>query len=505
MNKIQSIKTLAKIVKTEKEKGKRIVHCHGVFDLLHIGHIRYLEQASSMGDLLVVTLTPDQFVDKGPNRPAFTNNLRAEAIASLSCVDYVSINNWPTAEETIKMLKPDFYVKGSEFKDLNADMTGKIAKEEMVANEVGTRMTFIDDIVFSSTNLINRYFSKFPEDVQNYLNIFRSRYKIDDVMSILDKMADLKVLIIGDTIIDEYVYCNAIGKSSKDPTLALKYLSHDKFAGGVLAVANHVANFAGYVQLKTIIGEQDSHEKFIHSQLQSNVSLSFEVQGNAPTIIKKRFIDTYSLNKLLEIYVMDDSGLTDDQDKKVCKWLNKNIKNYDIVIASDFGHGAISKKMINILCDQSNFLAVNTQANAGNRGFNTISKYQRADFMCLAEHELRLESRDLKTELRPLILKILEKLNCKKMIVTTGKKGCAICQDNNSFIQVPAFVHNVIDRVGAGDAFFSITSLAAFLGAHDELVAFIGNIIGSLSVEILGNKKSIDKLTVQKYITSIMK
>jgi len=505
MEKIKKLEELSKIVKDLRNQNKKIVHCHGVFDLLHIGHIRYLEQASKMGDFLIVTLTPDKYVDKGPHRPAFTNSLRAEAIASLSCVDYVSINVWPTAEETIRLLQPDFYVKGSEFEKLGSDMTGKIVKEKEVAEEVGTKMAFVNDIVFSSTNLINSYFSKFPEEVQNYLKVFRSRYSIEDIAHVLDQMSDLKVLIIGDTIIDEYVYCNAIGKSSKDPTLALKYQSSDKFAGGVLAVANHVANFSKSVQLKTTIGDQDSHEHFIRSQIEPNVRLSLDIKKDSPTLIKKRYIDSYSLNKLIEIYVMDDSGLSIDQDNEVCLWLEKNIKNYDIVIVSDFGHGTISKNMRKILCDNANFLAVNTQANAGNRGFNTISKYHRANYMCIAEHELRLDTRDLTTEIRPLMFKIMGDLNCNKLMVTTGKKGCAACENNLNFVQVPAFVHSVVDRVGAGDAFFSITSLAAYLKIPNELIAFIGNIIGSLSVEILGNKKSIDKLTVKKYITSMMK
>ncbi|HHC24693.1 MAG TPA: hypothetical protein ENK58_04655 [Desulfobacterales bacterium] len=84
---------------------------------MHIGHIRYFEQAKRMGDVLVVTITEDGYMDKGPLRPAFTEALRSEAIASLSCVDYVAVNPWPTAEETLRLLRPDFYVKGSEFNE----------------------------------------------------------------------------------------------------------------------------------------------------------------------------------------------------------------------------------------------------------------------------------------------------------------------------------------------------------------------------------------------------
>ena len=95
--KILDLDKLAAVVSEARARGKVVVHCHGVFDLLHIGHIRYFEQARRMGDLLIVTLTPDHYVDKGPHRPAFTQDLRAESIASLSCVDYVAINAWTTA------------------------------------------------------------------------------------------------------------------------------------------------------------------------------------------------------------------------------------------------------------------------------------------------------------------------------------------------------------------------------------------------------------------------
>src|SRR5437868_6691263 len=112
-NKINRVDDLAKSLAGLRTQGKKIVQCHGVFDLLHIGHIKHLEAARKYGDLLVVTLTPDRFVNKGPHRPAFPERLRAEALASLACVDFVAINEWPTAVETIQRLRPDFFVKAS--------------------------------------------------------------------------------------------------------------------------------------------------------------------------------------------------------------------------------------------------------------------------------------------------------------------------------------------------------------------------------------------------------
>lgn len=504
-DKIIDLKDLAEIIKDEHARGRTVVHCHGVFDLLHIGHIRYFEQAKGMGDVLIVTVTPDRYVDKGPDRPAFTENLRAEAIASLNFVDHVAINQWPTAEETLRLLRPDIYVKGSEFKDTSSDMTGKIAKEENVVCEIGARLAFAEDIVFSSTNLINRFFSSLPNEIQEYLHIFRSRYSINDIFEILDKMQDLKVLVVGDAIIDDYHFCDVIGTSSKDPALAIKYKSNDLFAGGVLAVSNHVANFVDTVDVLTVLGEKDSQEDFIRSQLRSNISPYFLFQTGGPTTIKRRFVEGYSLNKLLEVYIIDDSGLSAHTNNEACNLLRERLPAYDVVIAADFGHGAISNEMIQVLAERSKFLAVNTQANAGNRGFNTISRYPRADYVSIAEHEIRLEKRSPDGPLRPMIQELMGAVGCKQFVVTRGRQGAIVADSNGSYVDIPSFARNIVDRVGAGDAFFAITAMASALNATNEILGFIGNIAGSLAVEVVGNKKAISKMAAKKYITSLMK
>ena len=140
-----------------KRAGKRIVLCHGCFDLMHPGHIKHFQAAKKMGDILVVTVTPDNYVDKEPGRPVFDQNLRAECIAALECVDYVAINKWPTSEETLRSLKPDIYAKGQEFENLE-DKTGKLQKELEVLKELGIQIRFTHEIVFSSTKLLNQYF-----------------------------------------------------------------------------------------------------------------------------------------------------------------------------------------------------------------------------------------------------------------------------------------------------------------------------------------------------------
>ena len=154
-NKIFLLKDLSKIIQKEKNKAKVIVHCHGVFDLLHIGHIKHLEKAKKLGDKLVVTLTADKHVNKGPERPIFNQALRADAIAALNAVDYVAINETPTAINPIKILKPNIYCKGTDYKNFKDDITGEIRNEIKEIKKIKGQIIFTEEITFSSSRLIN--------------------------------------------------------------------------------------------------------------------------------------------------------------------------------------------------------------------------------------------------------------------------------------------------------------------------------------------------------------
>ncbi len=504
-DKIKTIEELAEIAASLKAKSKKIVQCHGVFDLLHIGHIRHLEQAGSLGDILVVTVTPDRYVNKGPHRPAFSEALRAADIAALGCVDYVAINKWPTAVDTIKLLKPDIYAKGIEYRDAHKDYTGKIIDEEAAIKSVGGEIAFTDDITFSSSGLINKYMSAFPEEVSEYLSDFSKRYSTDEVLGYLENARPLKALVVGETIIDDYQYCEQIGKSAKEPVLAVRYLSNEKFAGGILAVGNHVASFCDSVGLLTFLGKEEPQEEFIRQHVKGNVDKMFLYKKDSPTIVKRRLIESYLLTKLIEVYVMNDEELDEAENKEFCARLQEILPRYDIVIVTDYGHGIMSREAIDILCRQARFLAVNTQANAGNRGFNTISKYPRADFFCVAEHEMRLDARERRADLRELVFNAAQKTEFKQFVVTRGKYGCLCYREGEGFSEVPAFASKVVDRIGLGDAFLSITSLVVAQNAPMEIVGFIGNVVGAEAAAVVGNRTSIERAALFKHIVSLMK
>ncbi len=502
---ILSLEELADQIARLKNEGKRVVMCHGVFDLVHIGHIRHFEQARSFGDILVVTLTPDCDVNKGSHRPAFPETLRAETVGALGVVDYVGINRWPSAEDTIRILKPDVFCKGGEYRQRQVDADSNLLPEIQVAKEIGAVIEYTDDVVFSSSKLLNQHFSPFPPETDEWLESFRSRYPSDDVINRLEDLRSKKVLVVGEAIIDEYVLCNSIGKSTKDPILASQYIATEAFAGGSLAIANHLAGFCDNVGLITSLGETERREDFVRQSLLSNISPTFITNHGAPTIHKRRFVDHYSQNKLFELYIMEDRPLLHDDEARLLEVLQADLPEYDVVIVADYGHGLLSPSAIKCLCKNSKFLAVNTQSNAGNRGFNSISRYPLADYVCLADHEIRMETRMREGEIENLFEEVAERIACDHFTVTLGKRGSLHYEPEGGFHDVPAFATQVTDRVGAGDAVLALTSLLASVDAPWELVGFVGNVAGAQMVTELGNRVPVSKIPLAKHIISLLK
>ncbi|MBA7653425.1 Bifunctional protein HldE [subsurface metagenome] len=504
-DKIKTLDELADIIPVLKAGGNTIIHCHGIFDLLHPGHIYHFEAAKGEGDILIVTITPDEYVGKGPGRPVFNQRLRAESVAALHCVDYVAINEWPTAVETIKKLKPDVYTKGSDYANREDDLTGQIYKEEEAIKSIGGRLHFTDEISFSSTKLLNLHFDVYPERARDFLERFRYRYSAEDIIKHLNELKKMKVLVIGDTIIDQYHYCRTLGKSPKDNIIAAKYLDEETFAGGALAAANHVAGFCEDVHLVTCLGTQNSHEEFILTHLKPNIKPKFFYREDAPTVVKRRFVEPDFMSKIFEICYLDDGELPEPLKAEVSNYLWTNASDYDLVLVADFGHGFIGQKITEVLGERSKFLAVNTQTNSANVGFNLITKYPRADYICIDELEVRLACHDKFGKLEDLITKIAKKLRCNRIAVTQGYRGSLTYAAEDGFFKIPALSNEVIDRVGAGDAYLSITSPCVADGNPMEMVGFIGNAVGALKVRIVCNKSSVEPTPLSKFITALLK
>ncbi|HRY85747.1 MAG TPA: PfkB family carbohydrate kinase [Candidatus Omnitrophota bacterium] len=503
--KIKSLNTLEKTIAKIKKSGKKVVHCHGVFDLMHPGHIHHFYAARKKGDYLVVTLTKDEYVGKGPGRPVFNQRLRAESVAAVECVDYVAINEWPTAVETIRKLKPNFYVKGIEYAAPDEDITGNIRPEREAVESIGGKLVFTDEVRFSSSNILNTYFSVFSEETRLFLQQFHKRYSEEDVIKHLKDLEGLKILVIGDTIIDEYHYCKALGKSPKETMVTTKYLNSESFAGGVLACANHAASFCGNVDLVTCLGRENSHEEFIRKHLKPNIKPHFFYRENAPTIVKRRFVEPVFLSKMFQVSFLEDSSLPPQTDEALRAHLLKILPKYDAVLVADYGHGFLSPATIALLGKKAKFLAVNTQTNSANLGFNLVTKYRHVDYICIDEPEIRLAMHDKSGPLEPLIERVSKLLKTKMVMITRGHLGSIAHRNGEAFAATPIFSSEIVDRVGAGDAFFAVTAPCAAKGYPSDLIGFIGNAVGAMAVRIVCNRSFIESVPLCRFISTLLK
>ena len=503
--KIFSFEELDSLISKLKSERKVIVQCHGVFDLIHPGHIFHFQAAKKQGDILIVSLTSDAYVNKGPDRPVFDENIRSEALASIEAIDYVVVNHNPTAVEAIKNIKPDVYVKGEDYSNIDKDITGGI-KEELVAVEgVGGRIHITREITYSSSELINNHFGMYSDEVKTFLNHFQNSYSSEEIIQNLKNLKDLKVLVVGETIIDEYCYCKPMGKASKEPIITTRFVEEEIFAGGVLAGANHIAGFCDQVDLLTGLGSIDSREDFIRQSLSPNITPKFIYEDDSRTIVKKRFVENAFLRKMFEIGFLKEGRSSQTFQNQIVEYLGDVLQNYDMTLVLDYGHGLIGEDAVKIICEKSNFLAVNTQTNSDNIGYNLITKYPRIDYLCVDEPEFRLATTDRFGEIEDLLIKTLEKLNIKKSSITRGHLGSISYGLSEQVFHTPVFSSKVIDTIGAGDAYISVTAPCVRAGFPMELVGFIGNAVGAMAVSIVGNRSVVKPVDLFKFLTVLLK
>ena len=504
--KIFSLEKLQKIIAKEKVKKKKIVLCHGVFDLLHIGHIKHFKEAKKNGDILVVTLTSDIYVNKGPNRPAFNEKLRMEALASLDDVDYVALNLTPTATKIIYKLKPHIYCKGSDYKNHKKDISGQIKNEIRAVKNIKGKIIYTKDLTFSSSKLINQYENIYSDLQKLFIKKIKKKYTFSKIRSLIDSFKKIKVLIIGETILDQYIFCEALGKSGKEPILALRDIDTEEYLGGAAAISRHLSTFCKQISLLTMVGEKGEHLENIKQRLPKNVNFKYIKKKNSPTIIKRRFLDKISNNKVLGVYTINDEILSGKNEKLFNNILKKTIPNFDLVIVSDYGHGLISKKSANLICKLSKYLALNAQVNAANVGYHSMRNYKNVDCVIINEKEIRHETRDRNSKIENLMKSLADQQNIKNLIVTQGSSGSVLYnKKDKKFNSCEAYAKTSVDKIGAGDAMLSIIALCLKSKFNGELALLAASLAAAHSIETIGNKEAINKTQILKTLDNILK
>ncbi len=499
MHKIISSEDLSKKIVFLKKKKKKIVLCHGVFDIIHAGHIAYFKSAKKFGDVLIISVTSDRFVNKGFNRPMFDLGKRKKILSELSVVDFVCESDSQDAISIIEKIKPNFYCKGPDYKKLNNDITNKIKKEIKVLKKFGGKFKVTEDQSFSSSKIINML-NKGKTSNEKFLLKMNKQFTKNKINKAVNSFNNLKVMVLGESILDEYTYCETLGKSGKEPVLTMKPVNTERYLGGSLAICNHLSSFCKKITLVSYLGEKGNDEYFIKKNLKKNIKPYFIKKKNSPTILKKRFIENVDNIKTLGVYSLNDDQLDKKNENDLYKIIKKQIRLHDLIIVCDYGHGLISKKISNLIVKSRKFYTYNSQINSSNFSHHRLDKFIKMNGVVINANELKHEFRDNNSSIIVLGKKLQKKLKTKKIIITQGRDGVILINDKKVF-HAPAFTKNVVDKIGAGDALLSIASLCFKKNFDELLTLYLSSIAAAHVVESMSNSSPISKEKILKIIS----
>lgn len=486
-------------------KKKKIL-CHGVFDVFHIGHLNHFKHLKEKfkNYTLIVSITADKFVKKGIGRPIYDEKTRAKILSSIDIVDYVYICEDFTALKSIRFFKPNIYAKGLEYSNLNNDISKNIKLEKKETIKHGGKLYFTDGITSSSSLLINNLLKPLRPELKNKVNELKKKFPIKKIIEINRKIKKSKILVIGEIIIDSYTQVFPKGKTMKENMVNHLVGTKKNYVGGAVPTANLLSNVSDRVTLLSLVSKNNSENKNIKSKLNKKIIQAFYADKNYITIEKNRFIEkNYGMKKLFQISKINENFYSINTEKNIINYLNKNLKSFDVVVVADFGHGLITNKIINLLEKKAKYLCVNCQSNSLNFGFNLITKYNKANYVCIDENEARLAVNEKKLDLK-LVHKKISKKNIKNLVITLGSKGALYLKDNKYEI-FPVIDDKVIDTIGAGDAFFSTSSIFSKYISDNSFLTFVGNISGALKIRIEGHDKYIKMDDILKSIETYYK
>lgn len=480
-----------------KFKNQTVGLCHGAFDILHLGHTNHFREAKKICDILLVSITSDSFIKKGPLQPFFKSDERAQFLLSIKYVDYVYISNSETGEEAINLLKPKFYIKGIDY--INQKNDKNLIKEKKACKKNNTKLFFTKTNKYSSTRILNNHFGKITEDTFELLKKINKKYSIKNISDLINSINDKKFVLTGEPILDIYKYIDVIGTATKSPIITSDFINEEIHAGGTIAAANMMSNFSKKVFYLLPMEKKIINKNFL-SKINKNLNIvSSNINFDIP--IKTRFVTKVRNNKIFQVNNLKEFKPNPKFYKKFINKIQLYLKDHPVFLL-DFGLGLITDETSKNYIKGKN-LYLNVQSNSNNYGFNLFEKYKNFSYLSINLKEFQLNFKKKITsfnEIRNLIIK--KKLS--PMSVTLGHKGSLFVNKKNKLFYCPNFYKKPIDTTGCGDAYFIMTSFLVNLGFDDELVPFLGNIYAGLHSKNFGNSKFPDKKDLLKSVESIL-
>jgi cytidyltransferase-like protein len=483
--KVKNISELVDIIGDFPRVDSAIL-CHGVFDVVHPGHLRHLSYAKSKAGILIVSVTADRHIKKGIYRPHVPENIRALNLAALEMVDYVIIDDFATPLENIRKIKPDFFAKGFEYS--GSSLPAATLEESSVVANYGGKIIFTPgDLVLSSSNLIEQ---KAPNLMLEKIISIMQTYQFDfsDIYKVLEKFDNIKVHVIGDTIVDTYTETAMIGGQTKTPTISVRHLDSKSYVGGAGVVALHLKSAGANVTFTTLLGN-DAFAQMVENELNASGVTVNKISDNARPTTQKNAIICNGY-RLLKLDTLDNTPISTDLSREFSKSISST--ESEIVVFSDFRHGIFHKQNIAQLTSsigKNVFMVADSQVASR---WGNISDFIGFDLITPNEREARFSLADQDSTIGPLAGKLYRLSECKNLILKLGGKGLiglakSKIEDEPIMISLDSFTENPIDPVGAGDALMAYAALTLKITGSLPMASIIGSIAAACESDFNGN------------------
>ena len=483
--KVKTVDELCQLI-GPRPRQKKVVMCHGTFDVVHPGHVRHLIYAKSKGDILVVSVTADEHISKGNVRPYVPEDLRAINLAAFEMVDYVIIDRDPTPLNNLRRLQPNYYAKGYEY--VAGGLNPKTREEIEVLESYGGEIIFTPgDIVYSSSHLIEMA----PPDIASDKLVVLMEAEgltFDDLRETVRKLSGVRVHVVGDTIVDSYTECSMIGGMIKTPTMSVRFEGKQEFIGGAAVVAKHLRAAGGEVTFSTVMGDDALKNQVLEGLESQGIRCLPIVDPTRPTTNKNAIV--VGGYRLLKIDTLDNRSISD----KILRHLASQVAGtrVDAVIYSDFRHGIFNRDSIPELLaaiPHGVFRAADSQVASR---WGNILDFKGFDLITPNEREVRFALSDQDSVVRPLGVELFRRAECKTLILKLGARGIMTFRDRpatdaRSFFTVDSFAERTVDAVGAGDALLAYAALAMVAAPNEVVASVLGSFAAAIKCESDGN------------------
>jgi len=500
--KILPVDKLREVREGLRRQGKTVVQCHGCFDIVHPGHLRYLRFAREQGNVLIVSVSSDEMVGKGFDRPYVHEDLRLENLAELEMVDYVCLDHHTWAGPVLETLKPDVYVKGKEYEQ-SADPRF-LRERELVEGYGGTVIFSSGEVVYSSTFILSQFRQRFQLEAER-VRFFCERHAITRVAvdGALAKMAGRRVLVIGDPVLDRYVHCEGLGVASDSPVLDVTPIREDWYLGAAGLIAAQAAALGAEVTYLTAAGAGPEAARFHDALERLAVTPLLPELEERPLYVKTRYLVEES--KVFKVNAGRYAPLSTQAVRRLVAVLDERGGDFDGWILSDFGYGFFGTELIEAIPELAGRAGVPYFFDVSRTGAGTLLKLPGPALATPTEEELRFALGDRESGLSNLASRYYRQTGAQRLVITLGKRGVVLFEPPREgetrlpSDYLPALARHLVDPVGAGDVFMAAAALACLAGGSTALGAYLGSAAAALHVGRLGNEP-VDRVDLEGWL-----